>query len=397
VGLFHDDNQQQDSAIIYYSKAIEIAYSSNLFDVLLYALEQRSKLYASKSYFREAYNDLVAYSFAYDALNNSEMIKAFTQRAMQYEFDMKQREQFFQNRIQRIFIIALSVVVLLVCVVGVLQYRAFMRKKRDHVLLASQHKMLEKQKEEITDSIRYASLIQKATLPAKEYSDHILPEHFIYYRPRDIVSGDFYWINNMGDFIIVAAADCTGHGVPGAIVSMLGISTLSKVASRMKTPKADVMLNELRDEVIQLLNPAGSADQRQDGMDIALAIINTNKHEIEFAGAYNPLYLVRDGELIEKKANRMPVGLHVKQNEQFTSTYFDYLPGDTIYVFTDGYADQFGGVDETKFLSKNFKKLLVDINQNSMIEQAQIIDKTHLAWRSEIPQIDDILIIGIRL
>jgi len=303
----------------------------------------------------------------------------------------------YQNRIQRIFLIALSVVVLLVCVVGFLQYRAFLRKKKDHALLATQNKMLERQKEEITDSIRYASLIQKATLPAKEYSESILPEHFIYYRPRDIVSGDFYWINSMNEYLIVAAADCTGHGVPGAIVSMLGISTLSKVASRMSTPKADIILNELRDEVIHLLNPAGSADQRQDGMDIALAIINTNKFEIEFAGAYNPLFLVRNGELIEKKANRMPVGLHLKQNELFTSTYFEYLNGDTIYMFSDGYADQFGGAEETKFLTKNFKKLLVEINKHPMKDQVDIIENTHLEWRKEIPQIDDILVVGIRL
>jgi len=364
---------------------------------MLIALEERSRIFAGKGMLKEAYTDLIAYNFAYDAVNNSEMVKAFTQRSMQYELDKQQQQQLFRNRLQRIFIIALCLVVLLVCVVGVLQYRAFLRKKRDHALLATQHKMLEKQKEEITDSIRYASLIQKATLPAKEYSDSILPEHFIYYRPRDIVSGDFYWINKMDDCIIVAAADCTGHGVPGAIVSMLGISTLSKVASRMSTPKADVMLNELRDEVIKLLNPAGSADQRQDGMDIALTIINTSKHEMEFAGAYNPMYLIRNGELIEKKANRMPIGLHVKQDEQFSSTYFEYKPGDTIYMFSDGYADQFGGNDETKFLTKNFKRLLLQINQYTMEEQSNIIEKTHLEWRKDVPQIDDILVIGIRL
>jgi len=256
---------------------------------------------------------------------------------------------------------------------------------------------LERQKEEITDSIRYASLIQKATLPAKDYTDIVLPEHFIHYRPRDIVSGDFYWIGNTDDHIIVAAADCTGHGVPGAIVSMLGISTLTKIVGRMQTPKADEILNELRDEIIHLLNPVGAADKRQDGMDIAMVVIDTKKREMEFAGAYNPLYLISDGQLIEKKANRMPIGLYVKIGELFTATRFNYQPGDTIYMFSDGYADQFGGAEGSKFKSKNFKDLLLDINGLSMEEQAQEIEKRHLEWRGEHPQIDDVLVIGIKL
>ena len=397
VGTFFDDRQQPDSAVHYYGKAIEIAYSSKLYEVLYDALEKRSRLYADEGRYREAYNDLIAHAYAYDEVNNRENIRAFTEKAGQYKFDMLQQQQLYENHIQRIFIIALSVAALLVGAVLVVLHRSFVQKKKANALLAGQNDLLEHQKEEITDSIRYASLIQKATLPAKDYTDSVLPEHFIYYKPRDIVSGDFYWIDRTGDHIIVAAADCTGHGVPGAIVSMLGLSALKKIAGRMKTPKADEILNELRGEIIHLLNPVGSADRRQDGMDIALVVIHTQNREMEYAGAYNPLYVIRDGQLIEKKANKMPIGLYVKKEESFTAHMLDYQSGDAIYLFSDGYADQFGGTDGAKFKTKNFKELLVNINGHSMEEQMHILEKTHVEWKGKYPQIDDILVIGIKL
>ena len=398
VGAFLDENQKQDSALFCYNKAIEIANSAKLYEVLQYALEQRSWLYAGKGRYKDAYTDLMAYNYAYNEVNNKENVKAFTQKSEHYKFELQQMQQRLQNRIQRIFIITLSAIVLLVCAMIIVQYRAFIQKKKDHELLEEQHNLLQKQEEEITDSIRYASLIQRATLPAKEYTDRILPEHFIHYKPRDIVSGDFYWINKQDDYIIVAAADCTGHGVPGAIVSMLGISTLAKIAGRMKIPQADQILNELREEIIHLLNPVGHEETRKDGMDIALVIIDTIKREIEFSGAYNPLYLIRDKELIEKKANRMPVGIYAqKEDEPFTSTRFEYFPADTFYVFSDGYADQFGGQDGSKLKSKNFKNLLLEINKFNMEEQGRLLEIKHIEWRGEIDQIDDVLVVGVRL
>ena len=390
VGNFHQDIQQPDSAIYYYGKAIEIANSSRLFEILYVALEQRSRLYSMEGRYSEAYADLMAYNYAYDEVNNKENIRAFTEKSEQYKIELERLEQLSQSRIQRIFIIALSIVAILVGAVGIVLYRGFVQKKKANILLA-------KQKEEITDSIRYASLIQNAALPAKEYSDSILPEHFIYFKPRDIVSGDFYWMNQTDEHTIVAVADCTGHGVPGAIVSMLGISALTKITGRMMIPKADEILNELREEIIRSLNPVGCANVRQDGMDIALIVISVKSREIEYAGAYNPLYLIRDGELIEKKADRMPVGLHIKQDKPFTVNRFEYISGDTVYMFSDGYADQFGGNDGSKFKSKNFKNLLVDINKYPLEEQMQILDKTHKEWKGIHSQVDDILVMGIAL
>jgi len=397
VGNFHYDIPQIDSAIHYYGKAIEIAYSSGLFEIMYVALEQRSRLYAIEGRYNEAYADLIAYNYAYDEVNNKENIRAFSEKSEQYKIELERQHQEYQRRIQRFVNFALSMVVLLVCAVVVVLYRGFVQKKKANSLLAKQNDLLAEQKQEITDSIRYASLIQTAALPTKEYSDSILPENFIYFRPRDIVSGDFYWMDRTDDYTIVAVADCTGHGVPGAIVSMLGISALNKITGKMKIPKADEILNELRQEIIRMLNPVGSSRVRQDGMDIALVVIPTEGREIEYAGAYNSLYVVRDGQLIEKKADRMPVGIYVKMDQPFTANRFDYFPGDTIYMFSDGYADQFGGDDNSKFKSKNFKELLLSINDHSMEEQARILDQSFQKWKGIHSQMDDILVIGFKL
>ena len=390
MGAFYYDLDMPDSAMYYYSKAIDIAQHHGLYEILYDALEWRSRQHSLLARYAEALTDYMNQCDAFQAINNLETAKAFVQKSEQYKHYMLQQEQLYRYRIQQAFIIGLSAILVLVAAMGIEARRGFLQKKKANALLT-------KQKEEITDSLRYASMIQKATLPAKEFSERVLPEHFIYYRPRDLVSGDFYWIDRKGDYIIVAAADCTGHGVPGAIVSMLGISTLTKIAGKMKIPKADEILNELRNEIIQLLNPEGSVDTRQDGMDIALTIINTKKREIEFAGAFNPLYIVRNGELMEKKADRMPIGLFLKSEAPFKSSCFEYIPGDTIYLFSDGYADQFGGKNDSKFKTKNFKDLLLNICQYPLDEQAEIIDKTHLEWRGQTPQVDDILVVGIKL
>ena len=269
--------------------------------------------------------------------------------------------------------------------------------------LARQKKELEQKNKEIDDSLRAAKRIQEATFPAKEYWNSVFSEHhFIYYKPFDNVGGDFYWMDRRDDYIIVAVADCTGHGVPGALLSMLGISTLYKIAGKMEEPKADVILNELRDEIIRLLNPMGKIDeQRNEGMDIALVVIHTKSNKLEFSGANNPLWLVRvsdeQPQLVEIKPDRMPIGIYPNQEKKFTSSFFEYQSGDTVYLFSDGFADQFGSANKGKFKTKKFKNLLCSINARSMKEQADILDTAHLAWIEDEKQTDDILVVGIKL
>jgi len=253
----------------------------------------------------------------------------------------------------------------------------------------------------MTDSIRYAQRIQSAILPPETYITELLHENFIFYKPRDIVSGDFYWVKQVKDFIILAAADCTGHGVPGAFMSMLGISYLNEIVQRREITQANEVLNELRSQIKHSLRQHGQRDESKDGMDIALCVIDIKTKMMQYSGAFNPLYLIRDvngePEMKEIKADRMPVGFYHGKDKSFTNHEIQLEMGDTFYIFSDGFMDQIGGKDEKKYMSKNFKNLLLEIHEQSMYEQKEILDKTLKDWMDGSPQMDDILVIGVRI
>src|SRR5512133_1034181 len=201
-------------------------------------------------------------------------------------------------------------------------------------------KILEKQRKELTDSIRYAAYIQNAMLPGPDLFRRFLPDSFIYFKPKDIVSGDFYWLNRSREMLILAVADCTGHGVPGAFMSVLGISFLNEIVGRGCFFNAANILNQLRERVMKALHQTGEWNEQKDGMDISLCIIQKEKKEMHFAGANNPIYIVRNGSLIEYKADKMPIGISAGTEKSFTNNRIDLEVGDTIYLFTDGYVDQ---------------------------------------------------------
>ena len=263
--------------------------------------------------------------------------------------------------------------------------------------VVKQRDQIAEQKKSITDSIQYASRIQRALLPSEEYREEILPEHFILFRPRDIVSGDYYWMKQKNGKTIVVAADCTGHGVPGAFMSMLGVAFLNEIANREDINDANEILNSLRNHVIKALHQTGKEGESKDGMDIALCLIDDDRKKLQFAGAYNPLYLIRNNELIQVKADRMPIGFYFKEGIDFKNNEVELEKDDKLYIFSDGFADQFGGETGRKFMSKKFKQLLIDINQKPMSEQHDILNETIDNWRGDIEQIDDVLIIGLKI
>lgn len=306
--------------------------------------------------------------------------------------------------------IVLSVVVIII-IVKVYTRRLELEKIRLEQIVRERTEEVVKQKEEIemqrdeiseknrniTDSIEYASRIQKAILPSDKYADEILPEHFILFHPRDIVSGDFYWMTKKDNLVVVIAADCTGHGVPGAFMSMLGVSFLNEIVNKHEITTANVILNQLRADVKNTLDQTGKEGEAKDGMDIALCIVDMEKMKMQFAGAYNPLYLIRDGELIQVKADRMPIGIYIKEKESFTNHEVDIQKGDTFYIFSDGYVDQFGGERGDKLKSKRFKEILLSIQDKNMLEQKQILDKELYDWMGDIEQVDDIIVLGVRI
>ncbi len=291
--------------------------------------------------------------------------------------------------------------------------------ERQRNIALTQRDEIAEQKREIMDSIVYARRIQSAILPPREYIGKNLRKYFILNKPRDVVSGDYYWITEKDNKIIVAAADCTGHGVPGAFMSMLGVALLNQIVSDDIDLKASEILNQLRSKVINSLRQTGKEGEAKDGMDIALCVIDSENRKIQYAGANNPLYLVRKlsdevkqmaendelprhiycnekYELIEYKADKMPIGIYML-DKPFTNNIIQMKKNETIYIFSDGYADQFGGEKGKKFKYKPFKKMLLDIQDKDMTEQEKILDKVIVDWMGDFEQIDDVLVIGVRL
>ena len=259
----------------------------------------------------------------------------------------------------------------------------------------SQRDRISEQNKEITDSIYYAERIQRSMLPPVITLDAVLPEHFVLFKPKNIVSGDFYWAFEKGDRIFISAVDCTGHGVPGALMSMLGISFLNEIVVKSQDLYPNDILNNLRDSIIRSLKQAGHEGESRDGMDVSMVSFDKAQTTINFAGANNPLYFIRNGQLEEIKGDKMPVGFYERMTP-FTPHSFNIQKGDIYYIFSDGYADQFGGPKSKKFMYANFKKLLLTLQDKSMLEQGVILDQTIKEWQGKIEQIDDIVVIGLR-
>lgn len=265
-------------------------------------------------------------------------------------------------------------------------------KVRDRTaeVVAQKEELAEKNKD-ITDSIRYAKRIQIAILPPKSP----FPNTFILFKPKDIVSGDFYWFTEVGDKQYFAAVDCTGHGVPGAFMSIIGHSSLNKIVNQYGVLDPGKILTELNKEVILTLHQEGAVGEVMDGMDLALVAYDTRKNMIEFAGAFNPMYLVRNGELLETKADRQAIGRSLDNHgKEFTTNEVKVQKGDVIYLFSDGYADQFGGDKLKKFKARNMKDLMTAIASKPVDTQKDILDDAIEKWRGEVQQVDDILVIG---
>lgn len=263
--------------------------------------------------------------------------------------------------------------------------------------IMEQKDLLEEKNRNIMDSIRYAQRIQEAVTPSDTRFLKYFKDSFILWKPRDIVSGDFYWLSQKDDKVFLAAADCTGHGVPGAFMSIMGISFLNQIVALPEVKSAADTLNHLRSNIITALNKEQNDTSNKDGMDIALCVFDFNKLTVDYAGAYNSLYLFRDGELLETKADRMPIGVHDRDSIPFKNNSIKLKSGDQLYIFSDGYIDQFGGPKEKKFMTKRFKKLLGEITKLSMQEQKERLWEIITDWRGEIEQVDDIIIIGIRI
>ena len=388
-----------------------------------------SNIYSKTGNYKGAYEMQVLYKQMTDSINNEVNKKASIQKGFQYEYEKKAAAdsvktvserrvfdvQIKQERTQRI---ALSVGIGLIALFSIFMYNRFrITSKQKHIielqkkevdiqreladsrrhLAEEQKEIIEEKQKEILDSIHYAKRIQQAMLTSESYFDeHLNADYFIYYQPKDIVSGDFYWAVAHHNKFYIATADCTGHGVPGAFMSLLNISFLNENVIERNLQNPAQILNEQRKEIIKALNPKGNENSK-DGMDCVLCAIDTKNNILEFAAANNPVWLIRSHELIEYKADKMPVGKYEDNAKDFKSQSIVLQKGDLIYTFTDGYADQFGGPKGKKFKYKQLENLLLVNHHLPMDQQRELLSKTINDWKGSNEQVDDILVIGVRI
>ncbi|MFY9308188.1 MAG: tetratricopeptide repeat protein [Bacteroidia bacterium] len=349
-----------------------------------------------------------------NAILDEETKKKLVQNEMNYEFDKKEAaakaeqekkdvEMQAGAKRQNFIIILVSSLLLVVFLFALFIFRSLRitRRQKHRIEISSsetqkQKKIIEEKNRSITDSIKYAKRIQQALLREEEHVSMHLPEHFILFLPKDIVSGDFYWGTEKGEYWYFVAADCTGHGVPGAIMSMLGIAFLNDIIlSEVLLTPAEI-LDRLRERVIKELRQTDETIENKDGMDISLCRLNLKTKELQWAGANNALYLIRNGNQEKIKADKQPIGYH-PESKPFTNHEFKLCEGDSIYIYTDGYADQFGGPQEKKLGFKKMENLFIIHNHRPMKEQKATFNKRFMEWKGQQEQTDDVCIFGVRV
>jgi serine phosphatase RsbU (regulator of sigma subunit) len=263
--------------------------------------------------------------------------------------------------------------------------------------IESQRDIIKEKNASITSSIKYASHIQNAILPPTDLIDKLFPENFILSKPKDIVSGDFYWMTEKGKKIVITVADCTGHGVPGAFMSLLGITSLNEIVNIEGITKSIDIVKKLRERVIHSLQQGRKDVPITDGMDIALCVFDQERKIVQYTGGMNDLIYIRNGKLSVIKADHSSVCAFIENTGTFTMKEFEYLPGDVFYLFTDGFQDQFGGNYDKKYLSLHFRLTLLEIHKQPLSAQKEILERKLKEWMNDEVQTDDITVIGIRL
>jgi serine phosphatase RsbU (regulator of sigma subunit)/Tfp pilus assembly protein PilF len=413
LGMIYYRWGRYDQALEFYNQSLDLTKELNLKREVYDNYKDISDTYSAMGSYKLALQNYQKYNELKDSSLREENMRQISELETKYETERVERENELLNtqnilqvtelKRQRVLIWSLAGIFGIILTSSVLLFLAYRTIKKTNILLETQNIEIKhqrdqifQQKQEITDSIHYARRIQNAILPPETMLNR-LADHFILYKPRDIVSGDYYWMTQKDDSTVVVAADCTGHGVPGALMSMLGISFMNEIVNKSDMPQPNEILNKLRENVVNSLHQKGVEGETQDGMDLSLCIINHEKTKLQFAGAYNPLYLIRDDVLIEYKPDKMPIGIYKDKTDSFTNHEINIHAGDVLYLLTDGYVDQFGGPKAKKFMVKKFKDLLLEIYKKTMKEQKEILSSILDEWKGNIDQIDDILVMGIRI
>ena len=417
IGVIYNEQDQLNKALVYGLKSLTISQEIGSSICIERASNLLSEVYEKQNKGIKALEMYKLHITMKDSINNEETQKASAQQQAKYAYEkqkvlddaahdkrlaIKQEEREQQQIITGAIAVMLGLVVIFFLFVFnrlritrkqkavIEQQKVEVEQQKEVVELA--HDELEEKNQEILDSIIYAKRIQSAILPPIKLVKEYLKESFIVYKPKDVVAGDFYWMEQKNGKVLFAAADCTGHGVPGAMVSVVCNNALNRSVREHGLTDPGEILNKTREIVVAEFEK--SEEEVKDGMDIAICSLEGMK--LQYAGAHNPLWIIRKGEIIETKANKQPIG-EFENPEPYTTHSFDLEQGDSIYIFSDGYVDQFGGEKGKKFKSKAFRELLLSIQDKAMEEQKATIDETFETWKGDLEQIDDVCVIGVRV
>lgn len=420
IGTINLEKGNYDKALIYFNKAYELAKSRESVVDKILCLENLTLLYKQLGKSSQALEYSMECSSLKDTLYNKDQTSITAEMQTRFATEKKQQENEILNLqvksesfIKTIFIIAAG----LLLVIAFFIFRGLRQKQKANIALEEKNKIIEEQKQtvehqkhiveeqnkDITDSIRYAERIQNAILPPEKQWYSIFPQSFVFYKPKDILSGDFYWIEQKGDLVFVAAADCTGHGVPGALISIVNYNLLNKAVLEKDLNNPADILNYVNHQLTLALHQTFQESSVKDGMDISLCVLNTKTLELNYSGANNPIYIIHQIEnavtrISEVKADKFPVGAFVdEQVQSFTSKQIQLQKNDLVYLFSDGFADQFGGDKGKKFKYKQLKDILLENQNLSMIEQRSILENKFTNWKGKLEQVDDVLVIGIKV
>ncbi len=425
VGQAYRRLKKNDLALKEHNMAIDLAEKINNTDALMHGYDELYRVYRAKNDYKNAFIYLEQYSILKDSSLNAESAKQIAEMDTKYQTEKKQleiknlnNEKSLQQaelgkkeeeaRRRNFQLIVFAFCFLITLVLSVIIYRNLQKNKRYSRIIEAQKEEVEKQKtevmhqkevveeknKEITDSINYALRIQSAILPSINYVKEYLPESFILYQPKDIVAGDFYWMHISGEKIFIAAADSTGHGVPGALVSVVCANALNRTVNEFGITETGKILDKTRELVIETF--AKSTSDVKDGMDISLMVIDKNKKEVCWSGANNALWYIFNNEVTEIKADKQPIGKS-DNSKPFTTHTIKYEKETIFYLFTDGYADQFGGNRGKKFKYKQLEDLLLNIYTKPLSQQQSELLSVFNNWKGELEQVDDVCIVGIRL
>ena len=368
--------------------------------------------YSQSGDFKNGFKFLKINYDLYDSVINTDNIKEQTQIELNYKNSYKEKqdsllrsEQQKQKDIlqeaelkqQKIWAIAGGIGLFMAIVVVIIVFRFYQKEKKSKQIINRQKSLVDSKNKEIVDSINYARKIQQAIIPSVAEVKNIFPESFVLLLPKDIVSGDFYWVAEKDNYVFAVVADSTGHGVPGGFMSMLGTALLNEIINEKDIYEPADILDMLKLKVILALRQSDNANESKDGMDIAVCRIEKLQKELLFAGANNALYLVRNNAITELKGDKQPIGISSYNNNQFSQQKITIEANDSIYMITDGYPDQFGGPNGKKFKYKQFEQIALEINKLSMEEQRKFLLKAHENWKGNLEQVDDICIVGIKI